>query len=161
MGETLRRGLYIALAAGLSLGLMACEKESKDAQASTPTTQGNENQGGEDGAPLKLSKTQVEAIAGKPCEAAITQGSGEYKKPTVDPADILEAEVKDGKLVLTVKKAGTAKVTLTDSKTSKTAELKARTYMLEFDWAAIPRGTFTLWGVQTAWGSPQSSPSTG
>lgn len=59
--------------------------------------------------------------------------------------------MKDGKLVLTVKKAGKAKVTVTDAKSSKTAELTAQTYMLAFNWANIPAGTYTM-------GSPDPDP---
>lgn len=144
MKNLLRIGLYISLMAGLVVGFTACEKDGEEQQAAT----GQNDQGGTGGKTepqdLKLAKAHVEAIAGTPLEVAITEGSGSYKEPLVDPAEILTAVVKDGKLMLTVKKAGKATVTLTDSKLNKTAQLTAQTYMLAFQWVDIPAGTFMM-----------------
>ncbi len=59
---------------------------------------------------------------GEKVEVEITAGSGEYTVATADE-QMATATIKDGKVVITGVKAGEVKVTITDTKTEKTAEV--------------------------------------
>ncbi len=86
----------------------------------------------------------MEAIVGKPVTIPFIGGSGQFLAPVVEPEDALLAEVESEKLALTVQKGGEPKVTLTDAKTQAIVSLQVRAFMLAFEWANIPAGTFMM-----------------
>ncbi len=74
---------------------------------------------------VAVNKTKIEVKEGEKEEVEVTAGSGNYEVKSSDKG-VATAEVKDGKVVITGAKAGTTKVTVTDTKTKKTAEITVK-----------------------------------
>lgn len=130
MRRSIGTGLFFALALALTAPFTSCQKGEGEEDANT-----------KDG--LQLSQSHVDVVHGTPVEITIEDGSGQYTL-AVAPEDVLGAEIRDGKITLRARKGGPASVTVTDSKSGKTATLSVRALMLPFEWANIPGGTFMM-----------------